>query len=324
MGKITKHELENSLQNHIDNQFASKQNKSDSNLKTKSKTVVGAINELYQSLNSGTSATTFSMRGTIDNDVVVKSSAINNMETAIMLLQDQVNDLTNQLGRAIMPTGTAIAGNVLSGKTFINATGNIIVGTMNNNGVKTFVPSTVLQTSGSGYYDNVVCAPVSNLSAENIKSGVVVGGVEGTLVPSIVTNSENSICMDFYSNSYTNPLTSAKVNSNGYSLLYETISYINGTIGLRLGVCSKDADSVGHYLSFRIICTNLSTHESYSTEINSVKTGTSTLTSVLDTPVCSAGIYKIKIYISNMNIDEDKEVGTYASMHHFGIQLSIV
>lgn len=53
MGKITKDELSISLNDHIDNQGNDKQDEIDSNLQTSDKTIVGAINELYQNINDG-------------------------------------------------------------------------------------------------------------------------------------------------------------------------------------------------------------------------------------------------------------------------------
>ena len=53
MGKITKEELSSSLNDHIDSQGNDKQNEIDSNLQTSDKTIVGAINELYQNINDG-------------------------------------------------------------------------------------------------------------------------------------------------------------------------------------------------------------------------------------------------------------------------------
>jgi hypothetical protein len=53
MGKITREELSSSLDDHINNQGNDKQDEIDSNLQTSDKTIVGAINELYQNINDG-------------------------------------------------------------------------------------------------------------------------------------------------------------------------------------------------------------------------------------------------------------------------------
>ena len=53
MGKITINELSNSLREYIENNTENKQDKTDSSLKTTDKTIVGAINELFQSANNG-------------------------------------------------------------------------------------------------------------------------------------------------------------------------------------------------------------------------------------------------------------------------------
>ena len=53
MGKITINELSNSLLEYIENNTENKQDKTDSSLKTTDKTIVGAINELFQNANNG-------------------------------------------------------------------------------------------------------------------------------------------------------------------------------------------------------------------------------------------------------------------------------
>ena len=55
MGKITINELSNSLLEYIENNTENKQDKTDSSLKTTDKTIVGAINELFQNANNGKS-----------------------------------------------------------------------------------------------------------------------------------------------------------------------------------------------------------------------------------------------------------------------------
>lgn len=122
----------------------------------------------------------------------VPKEEYNALTTQLALLEAQVNNLTTELAGKVTPAGTAVAGNVLSGKTFINSTGSTITGTMTNQGAKTFTPSASKQTSAAGYYSSVTCNAVANLTAANIKQGVVVGGVTGTCVPGYTLSSSPS------------------------------------------------------------------------------------------------------------------------------------
>ena len=153
--------------------------------------LVGAINELFQDVDSGKTI----IADAIDDDNISKDStfaamgeAIDGLNTTITLLNNQINSLTNELAGKVTPAGTAVAGDVISGKTFINSTGNTITGGMTNQGSKTFTPSASKQTGAAGYYSDITCNAVSNLSAGNIKSGVVVGGVTGTCAYYTVTS----------------------------------------------------------------------------------------------------------------------------------------
>ena len=135
--------------------------------------LVGAINELFQDVDSGKTI----IADAIDDNNISKDStfaamgeAIDGLNTTITLLNNQINSLTSELAGKVTPAGTAVAGDVLSGKTFINSTGNTITGDMVNQGAKTFTPSASKQTGAAGYYSSVTCNAVSNLSAANIKS----------------------------------------------------------------------------------------------------------------------------------------------------------
>ena len=116
----------------------------------------------------------------VDEEFTKDNNTINNLNTDKTNLTNQVNSLTSELAGKVTPAGTAVAGNVLTGKTFINSTGQVVTGTMANQGAKTFTPSASKQTGAAGYYSSVTCNAVSNLTAANIKSGVTVGGVTGT------------------------------------------------------------------------------------------------------------------------------------------------
>ena len=104
----------------------------------------------------------------------------NELNTQITLLNNQINSLTSELAGKVNPAGTAVAGDVLSGKTFINSTGNTITGGMANQGSKTFTPSASKQTGAAGYYSGITVNTDSNLVAANIVSGKKIFGVTGT------------------------------------------------------------------------------------------------------------------------------------------------
>ena len=112
--------------------------------------------------------------------------------TEINEKNNEISSLTSELAGKVTPAGTAVAGNVLSGQTFINSTGQLVTGTMVNQGAKTFTPSASKQTGGAGYYSSVTCNAVANLTAANIKQGVTVGGVAGTCVPGYTLSSSPS------------------------------------------------------------------------------------------------------------------------------------
>ena len=104
----------------------------------------------------------------------------NSLNTTITLLNNQVNSLTNELAGKVTPAGTAVAANVLTGKTFINSTGQTVTGTMANQGAKTFTPSASKQTGAAGYYSSITVNTDSNLVAANIVSGKKIFGVTGS------------------------------------------------------------------------------------------------------------------------------------------------
>jgi hypothetical protein len=77
-------------------------------------------------------------------------------------------------------TGTAGAGDVLTGKTFSNASSVGITGTMPNNGAVVLTPSTGNQAIAAGYHSGAgYCAGDGDLASGNIRSGVNLFGVSG-------------------------------------------------------------------------------------------------------------------------------------------------
>lgn len=91
---------------------------------------------------------------------------------------------------------TAESEDILKGKTaYIN--NKKVKGTMPNNGALTYTPSTSQQTIPEGYTSGGTIAEVTssideNITAENIKSGVTILGVNGSYEPTILDVSDDS------------------------------------------------------------------------------------------------------------------------------------
>ena len=177
------------------------------NLQTTEKSdLVGAINELFQNVDSGKQL----IADAIDDSTITKdstfeamSTGINNLNTTITLLNNQINSLTNELAGKVTPAGTAVAGDVLSGKTFINSTGKTVTGTMvNRGGAQTVTPGTSNKTLNAGYYSgNITVAGDADLVTANIVSGKNIFGVAGSAQPRYYASGTGTISssrIDFY------------------------------------------------------------------------------------------------------------------------------
>lgn len=93
---------------------------------------------------------------------------------------------------------------LLTGNTMYDIAHQIVAGTMPNNGDVTVAPTTSEQVKEKGYYNSLKVSAVtsaidSNIIPENIKSGVNVLGVEGTLEQGIDTSDANATADDIVS-----------------------------------------------------------------------------------------------------------------------------
>jgi len=91
------------------------------------------------------------------------------------------SEVTGSLTCPSGPTGNAVVGDVLSGKTFSNSGGAGLTGTMTNQGATDYTPGISDQTITAGYYNgsgHVVGD--ADLSAGNIKAGTEIFSVTGT------------------------------------------------------------------------------------------------------------------------------------------------
>ncbi|MCG7386866.1 phage tail protein [Paenibacillus sp. ACRRY] len=92
--------------------------------------------------------------------------------------------LIPKISAVIRATGNATATQVLAGSTFSNASANGLTGTMANRGAGgTVTPGTSNQTKAAGYYSSAInILGDADLIATNIRSGVDIFGVVGSLV----------------------------------------------------------------------------------------------------------------------------------------------
>lgn len=103
-------------------------------------------------------------------------------------MADSWDTLLAKMSAIIKATGNATAADVLAGKTFSNAAGNNIVGSMPNQGSKsaTLTQQGQQYTIPAGKHDGTgkITASFANLVAGNVRDKVDIGGVVGSLKPS--------------------------------------------------------------------------------------------------------------------------------------------
>ena len=127
------------------------------------------------------------------------------MASLITKVEGEITEKNNEINSRVVPAGTATADDVLTGKTFINSTGELLTGTIpNRGGARTVTPGTDNTVLESGYYGgNITIAGSSNLKAENIAAGVNIFGIYGnaTVIPSSMVTEEytisNKVCSGY-------------------------------------------------------------------------------------------------------------------------------
>jgi hypothetical protein len=99
-------------------------------------------------------------------------------------------------GSVLRSSGTATAADVLEGRTFSNATGSGLAGTMPNRGGLTVIPGTSAQVIPAGYHDGSgSVAGDADLVAGNIRAGIELFGVAGTHPRAGVPKSGSTDCV---------------------------------------------------------------------------------------------------------------------------------
>jgi len=98
------------------------------------------------------------------------------------------------VGTLIQATGTATADKVLQGNTFSNDTAAGVAGTMLDRGTLNITPTAASQPITAGYYSGTgSVAGDADLVAGNIKSGVAIFGVNGSVIPATGTASAANV-----------------------------------------------------------------------------------------------------------------------------------
>ena len=156
----------NEVKNSIGNQdLSAYQTVEDNDLLTTNKTIVEAINEIYNS------------QDTVKQELVAALVAKGLQATTDESFDSLSNSINNNL---VKIDGNATVSDVMTGKTFINNTGNMLTGSMVNRGSITITPNSSTQTSGAGYYTSINVSGDSNLISSNIRSGANIFGVSGS------------------------------------------------------------------------------------------------------------------------------------------------
>lgn len=130
----------------------------------------------------------------LDSNVSMNFNAdYSDVATAIGLTSEKIKAGETILGvEGTLPSGvdtsdaTATVKDILAGKTAY-VDGEKLEGTMANNGDLVITPNTDEQDHSAGYYNSIQVRPVTssvdtNIKAENIKSGISILGVTGSLV----------------------------------------------------------------------------------------------------------------------------------------------
>ncbi|MEG6588252.1 hypothetical protein [Paenibacillus barengoltzii] len=148
-------------------------------------------------------------------------------------------------GGEVESYGTATASDVLASKTILTGSG-LVAGTMINRGVvnQTITSQNGQYTIPQGYHNGSgkVTATFENLVAGNVKSGVNIGGVVGTLIPSV----SGSSVVNFDAESPF-PANSVKL----YPLLTLPAGIKFGTFLTSSNTIFRDTDTAYGYIRFR-------------------------------------------------------------------------
>ena len=213
----------------------------------------------------------------VDEEFNEKNNEMDSLNTTITLLNNQVNSLTNELAGKVTPAGDAVAGNVLSGKTFINSTGQVVTGTManmsthtqvadyvtwNENSIYLGIPAGAYVNASSTGYPEVYIEKTrldSNLVPENIVSGKSICGVTGSVKSpsSLATTGDVSKTSKTYTNCIqlilnSSPLITVSSQSSNIIEKYKFTSTVSGRIALLMNFSNQYTGSYAANAIFHI------------------------------------------------------------------------
>ncbi|MDH6675715.1 hypothetical protein M2277_006436 [Paenibacillus sp. LBL] len=151
------------------------------------------LNDTLTSTNKTQAATADALRRVYDEALAGKQLGVEQKANVVAALNsigvsattsDTWPQLIAKISGVIRATGNAVVADVLAGKTFSNASGNNLTGTMANRGAGgTVTPGTTNQTKAAGYYSSAITILGDpDLIAANIRTGVNIFGVVGTMI----------------------------------------------------------------------------------------------------------------------------------------------
>lgn len=205
-----------------------------SNLLTTNKTnIVSAVNELFTNVSDGKNviATAITDKG----QSATGSDTFNQLATKIIQIQSVL-------------TGNAIASNVLSGKTFYSTDPNTkLTGTIPSKSAQTYTPRSYNQAISSGQYLSGAQTILgdSNLTASNIKKGISIFGISGSVDVSSLGGKFEAKGTVISSSSAESFSTVTGGTNNTYYITVSGLSFIPSVI-----VISASANSAQPYESF--------------------------------------------------------------------------
>ena len=234
--------------------LSGKQDKSDEGLVTTDKTIVGAINELFQDVDSGKNI----IADAIDVAGITGDSTFAAMGEAIEGKNTEIFNLQTELAGKVTPAGNATADQVLQGSTFMNSSGQVVTGTMANMSTHTQVTDYIAWNENriylgipTGAYVNVPDTGYpevyiektrldSNLVPENIVSGKSICGVAGSAIkaPNVTAGSSYYLLRGVYVSGqhsvdyYGGYIKNGKIYSNQNYIWFRMYFPFSGTISI--------------------------------------------------------------------------------------------